>query len=170
MLAARCTQRTLPLGAVRLSGEFLSAAQNAQEPAKTSMQELAQRLSLVAYYLVGHSIELSLKAFLLGRGLTWSILGSRKYGHNLSALLAECRRRKLGTCVKLSTREMAVVQVLNDCYSAKELEYSFTGSRRLPNYSQVVQLATKLHDGIAPYCGKLAANNSFKPKALRDSA
>jgi hypothetical protein len=53
------------------------------------------------YFLLGQSIELSLKAFLLGRGVPLKELRSRKYGHNLETLLDEARRRKLGLEVKL---------------------------------------------------------------------
>ncbi len=161
---------TAPLGVINLSKQFLAAARHTQEPAKNAAQELGQKLSLVAYYLAGHSIELSFKAFLLGRGLTVETLRGRKYGHNLSALLAESRRRKLGNCVKLSRQDLAVVQTLNGCYAAKELEYMFYGSRTIPPYSLFVALAAKLHGGIASYCSGLAANNSFKPKPLRGSA
>lgn len=161
---------TAPLGVIRLSKEFLVGARAAQEPAKNAAQELGQKLSLVAYYLAGHSIELSLKAFLLGRGLSIDTLRSRKYGHNLSVLLSESRRLKLGNCAKLSPKDLAVVQTLDGCYSAKEFEYMFYGSRTLPPYSMVIAVATKLHDGIAPYCSRLAANNSFEPKPLRGSA
>lgn len=158
---------TAPLGVINLSKQFLAAAQSTQEPAKSPAQELGQRLSLVAYYLAGHSIELSLKAFLLGRGLAVEKLRNRKYGHDLSALLIESRRRKLGNCVKLTRQDLAVVHTLNGCYAAKELEYMFHGSRKIPPYSLVIALATKLHGGIAPYCSRLAANNSFKPTPLR---
>ena len=159
-----------PLGVINLSKQFLAAARHTQEPATNAAQEIGQKLSLVAYYLAGHSIELSFKAFLLGRGMTVETLRNRKYGHNLSVLLAESRRRKLGNCVKLARQDLAVVQTLDGCYAAKEFEYMFYGSRTLPRYSLVIALATRLHGGIAPYCNGLAANNSFKPKPLRGSA
>lgn len=163
--------RTAPLGAALLSRQFLDAAISVQSPARTAAQELAQPTSFVAFYLAGHSIELAFKAFLLGRGMSIaSLRNPRTFGHNLSALLAESRTRRLGTCVKLSATEIKVVQLLNDCYSAKELEYVFNGTRRLPHYSVVIRLATKLQAGVASYCGKLAANNSFKPKPIRGSA
>src|SRR3990170_611670 len=52
--------------------------------------------SPVAYYLHCHSIELSLKAFLLRRGISLRVLRNRPLGHDLIALLSEsprdCRR------------------------------------------------------------------------------
>lgn len=163
--------QTEPFGVARLAKQFLDAAVSVQAPAKTASQELAQPVSLVAFYLVGHSIELSFKAFLLGRGMsTASLKNPRTFGHNLNALLIESRKRRLGTYVKLSATEIKIVQLLNDCYSAKEFEYMFNGNRRLPHYSVVIRLAAKLQKGVAGYCGKLASNNSFKLMPLRSSA
>jgi hypothetical protein len=146
------------------------AALKVQPVASSAAAELRQPITLTAYYLVGHSIELSLKAFLLGRGVSIGKLRSKLYGHNLAALLSEARRRKLGNLAKLSRQDIAVINVLNECYGVKELEYAFTGARRLPHYSVTVSLAKHLLDSLDPYCRKLADNNSFKPKPLRGSA
>jgi hypothetical protein len=69
--------------------EFLAAAECANK----------KKLLIPKYYLLGHSIELSLKAFLMKRGNKLSDLRSHKFGHNLYALLRESRRRKLGKVV-----------------------------------------------------------------------
>lgn len=161
---------TAPLGTHLLAGEFLAAALKIQPVASSATAELAQPISLTAYYLVGHSAELSLKAFLLGRGVPIKTLRNKPYGHDLTVILREARRRKLGLVAELSRQDIAVLNVLNECYSAKELEYAFTGARRLPHYSVAVAVAKHLLDSIGPYCRKLAANNSFKPKPLRGSA
>lgn len=152
----------MPFGVARLSREFLDAGIATKAPPKDALQELVQPAPLVAFYLIGHSIELSLKAFLLGRGESITALRSKRFGHDLSALLVESRRRKLGTCVKLSSTEIRVVHMLNDCYSSKELEYLFNGTRRLPHYSVTVRIAEKLHAGVDSFCRKIMANNSSK--------
>jgi len=59
----------------------------------------------VAYFLVGCSIELSLKAFLFARGEKINRL-KREYGHDLSKLIFESRRRKLGREVKLTRNQL----------------------------------------------------------------
>ncbi|TZF80717.1 hypothetical protein [Cognatilysobacter lacus] len=161
---------TAPLGAHRLAGEFLSAALKVSPVPSSAAEELRRPLSLVGYYLVGHSVELSLEAFLLGRGVAIAKLRNKPFGHNLVSLVSEARRRKLGLVVKLSRQELLVLSVLNECYSAKELEYSVTGLRRLPRYPLAVALASKLLKELAPYCRKLAANNSSKPTPLRGAA
>ena len=138
-----------------------------QPVARSEVAELRQSVSLVGYYLLGHSVELSLKAFLLGRGLTIKVLRNKPYGHDLVALVREARRRRLGNLVKLSRRDLAVIDTLNECYGAKELEYAFTGARRLPHYSLAAGLAHTLLESVGPYCRKLAANKSFNPMPLR---
>jgi hypothetical protein len=132
--------------------------------------ELRQPVSLVGFYLVSHSIELSLKAFLLGRGMSIGKLRNKPFGHNLVSLVAEARRRRLGLVLKLTRQDLLVLELLNECYSVKELEYSFTGARSLPRYPLAVAVASKLLKELAPYCRKLAANNSSKPTPLRGAA
>ena len=88
-------RESMPFGVTRLSGEFLDAGIATKAPPKDAVQELVQPAPLVAFYLIGHSIELSLKAFLLGRGVSVTVLKSKRFGHDLSALLVESRRRKL---------------------------------------------------------------------------
>ncbi|BDU18147.1 hypothetical protein [Lysobacter auxotrophicus] len=63
-----------------------------------------------------------------------------------------------------------MLDLLNECYSVKELEYAFAGARRLPRYLLAVGVASKLLKGLQPYCRKLAANNSSKPTPLRGAA
>jgi hypothetical protein len=149
---------TAPFGALRIAKEYLLSATLVQKPAVSEVEALRQRISFPGYFLVGHSIELSLKAFLLARGISVSVLRLKPYGHNLESLLKEARRRRLGTMVKLSTQEVTAVNVLNDCYSVKEFEYAVTGVRHLPPYALVHAVAAKLNEGLHAYCFGLAAN------------
>lgn len=148
-------QNSAPIGSLLRAREYLDAASLVQRPAQNEHEEFVQNLSIPAYYLVGHAIELALKAFLLERGITVGELRSRKYGHNLDALVLEARRRRLGMCVKLSHKEVSAISMLNVCYSAKEFEYRAGGARRPPYYSLVHGIAVRLCEGIEPYCVKL---------------
>jgi hypothetical protein len=136
------------VGTATLARDFLASAVKVQAPATSELEELKQRVSLVSYYLAGHAIELALKSFLLVRGVSTNVLRGRAYGHNLSALLTECRRRKLGIIVKLSERELRIIRLINEMYSAKELEYRHGGSRALPPYAAVVAVAERLCNGV----------------------
>ena len=149
-----------PLESLLLSMEFLEASKLVLPPPENELEELKQKISFPAYFLVGHSIELSLKAFLLGRGLSNDTLRSRKYGHNLTALMKEARRRKLGAFVKLKKNELVAIETLNDCYSNKEFEYTVVGYRHLPHYSKIFAVARQLCIGVKPFCIRLAINSS----------
>jgi hypothetical protein len=135
------------LGAATLAHDFLLAATKVQSPAKSELEALRQKPSLVAYYLAAHSVELALKSFLLVRGVSAHDLRGRAYGHNLAALLAASRKRRLGLVVKLSERELRIIRLMNDMYSAKELEYRYGGPRVLPPYAELVHTAERLCNG-----------------------
>lgn len=82
--------------------QYLLAAEKVKKPAIPQKGKSRFKLILPAYYLVGHSIELSLKSFLSAKGYSHSELRKQKYGHDLESLLSECTRRKLGREVNLS--------------------------------------------------------------------
>jgi hypothetical protein len=70
---------TRAAGTIRLAEEFLDAASH------QDLRSVAP--SLVGYFLLGHSIELALKAGLITRGITDR--GLRRLGHSISACLTE---------------------------------------------------------------------------------
>lgn len=144
-------QSTAAIGSLRMAKEYLSAATRIQAPPRSEIEAFRLRLSWPAYFLVGHAIELSLKGYLLAQGMSTSQLRSRAYGHDLSALLAECRRRRMGLRVKLSPNELAGIRALDVVYSAKEFEYVVEGGRHLPPYGLVHTVATRLCEGLYDY-------------------
>ena len=139
--------RTDPLGFWRHALEFASAA-------RAVRLESRGNVSLPAYYLLGHSVELPLKAFLLARGIPLRQLRSRSFGHDLVALLAEARRRRLGMEVRLTPVDMGVIQLLNYEYVAKRYEYRETGVYRIPDASLAQDVADRLVSGLKEYCEK----------------
>ena len=150
-------RNTTPIAALRLASEYVVAATRVLTPPTSELEALRMRISFPAYFLVGHSIELSLKAFLLGRGMTRQELRSNKYGHRLDALSTEARRRRLGIEVKLLRSELEGISVLNRCYAAKELEYVEEGFRTLPSYALVHKVAGKLCHELHPYVRRIGA-------------
>lgn len=157
-----------PLGFLRLATQYLSAASLVQLPPSTELEELKQRLSLPAYFLVGHAIELALKGFLASTGISIEELRKRAYGHDLTALIDEAMRRKLESLVQLNAREIAAITTLNEMYGAKELEYLVDGVRALPHYSVAHATATKLCEGLLPHCRRLASNPPDYPPPATD--
>jgi hypothetical protein len=110
------------------------------------------KVSLPAYYLLGHSIELSLKAFLLARGVTFKELKSKKYGHDLMALLSAARRHRLGTEVPLKARDIGLIQLLNFEYVAKRYEYRETGIYQIPDAALAQDVADRFVQKLKYFC------------------
>jgi len=100
--------------------------------------------------LYGIAIELSLKAFLLKRGLTLNQV--RALSHNLTRALALARRRKLGREVKLERREVAAIQLLDINYSTHRLRYIVTGSTKVPQLVYIERAAKELVVGLEYLC------------------
>lgn len=141
----------------RHSKEFLEAADSVRPPPTSEHERYRTKPSLVAYYLVGHSIELSLKSFLLAKNYPISELRKRKFGHDLSNILAECRKRKLGREVKLTKNEIAAIMFLDKTYKEKRFEYFEYGGYNFPEYFYIRDVANKLVNNLARY----AMNSPF---------
>lgn len=86
-----------------------------------------------AYYLMGHSIELSFKAFLRGHGVPVKELRRRPLGHDLSALYERAKRHQLAERVQLSPKDVELVHLLNRDYMNKRFEYIETGGMHVPD-------------------------------------
>jgi hypothetical protein len=140
--------------------EFLSAANVVKEPRQKDKGKNDFTLILPAYYLVGHSIELSLKCYLAAKGYKTNELRSKKYGHNLEALLIECRKRKLGREVKLSKHQINAIKLFSETYKSKRLEYLEYGNYRLPEYGFIYDVAKFLNESLAYY----ASNSPFNKR------
>lgn len=101
-------------------------------------------------------MELSLKAYLRGKEYSLEVLkaSARKngFGHDLSKLLDESRRRKVGREVKLNRNDMWVIRFVDDMYKHKEFEYGYVGTRQMPKLELVEAVARKLVSGLKDYC------------------
>lgn len=125
--------------------EFLAAAE--------LILNRSTEVSLPSYFLLGRSVELSLKAFLLASGMTIQELKSRKYGHDLEALLNEARARGIEAQVSIKEIESAVLELLNYDYFEKRFEYRVSGETyRLPLIDVTVNIAKKLTHGLQRFC------------------
>ena len=139
---------TTPLGLWLHAKQFADAARAVRGGGEN-------HILLPAYYLLGHSIELSLKAFLLGRGVPLTKLKSKTFGHDIKALLTESRNHRLGSEVKLDPREIGVIILLNHDYVAKRFEYRETGTYHLPYDWLTQNIADKLVKGLKRFCERV---------------
>jgi hypothetical protein len=97
-----------PSGFLVHAKEFFEAAQ--------LVLSRCDSVSLPSYFLLGRSIELALKAFLLSRGLNARELKSRKYGHDLDALLNKAILLGIEDELSITDLEKGVLQLLNYDY------------------------------------------------------
>ena len=121
----------------RRSKEFLEAANLVAEAA-------GDRVSLPAYYLWGHSIELSLKGFLIGHDITLRELKSGELGHNLTALWQKARSLGLGQEIHLYPKEIGTILVLSQDYAGKKFEYAEAEEYKLPFIELTKRTADRL--------------------------
>lgn len=113
----------------------------------------AGKFSNPSVFLFCRALELSLKAFLLARGVTYSELCKKNhFGHDLDKLVKEARRRKLGTFYKLTRGDIKAINLLNAEYASKNFEYIVTGTIKLPPLDGVELLVSQLVINLKPFC------------------
>jgi len=137
--------RTTPAGLWRYGKEFSEAAHLVH-------REALPLLSAPAYYLLGHSIELLLKAFLLGRGVPLKELKSKRLGHDLDVLFRRAIDHQLGREIHLYQVDRGVIHELNIEYSWKRFEYICTGPIHIPDWPLSQALSNKLVSGLEEFC------------------
>src|SRR5215510_8907517 len=101
------------------------------------------------YYMACRSIELSLKAFLLLKGVTRDELKS--LGHDLDKILRRCKKLEISSLVCISASQELYIEALNKWYARKGFEYfelANLGGTTLPDITEVQQLAHLLIEGL----------------------
>ncbi len=79
------------------------------------------RSPLVRSYLRGHALELFLKAYLFGSGMTDS--QSRAFGHNIAKLLGKSVDKGLDQHFRISPELKSDISQFSSLYNSKALEY-----------------------------------------------
>lgn len=102
------------------------------------------------YFLLGQSIELFLKAYLMYRGYSLHELKSRKYGHDLKALAAAARKHDLKNFVPLRQTHYAAIDLLNFEYTKRRFQYQRAGLIALPDAHLIHTAANRLARGLKP--------------------
>jgi len=95
------------------AGDFLSAAKDFKHP--------ANRFSPIPYYLICHSIELSLKAFLFTVGFKRA--DRKRLNHDLEKALEAAENNGLSLHIQLTDEERELIIKANRLYPKKEFEY-----------------------------------------------
>ena len=148
--------RTTPLGMARYASDFMEAALAADEKmGKKDGHEIVAPVPVM--FLVGQAIELSLKAYLLLRGVSLRDLRT-EYGHNLTKSLGKCIELELFTFVEFSEEELNTVHLLNEHYSSKQLQFIVTGAKTFPVFGPLERFSLKLIHAVCNQVGFRARN------------
>ena len=126
-----------PDGFTRMAREFVLAAQLVLNRASSVLHP--------AYFLLGRSIELLLKAYLLDCHVAIDVLRHTPYGHDLEALLQESISRGVLDVAALTEQDKATIRLLSGDYADKRFEYVASGATyHLPIIELTEQVAVKL--------------------------
>jgi hypothetical protein len=134
--------RTTSLALLEHAKDFIEAADVLDVPGYQHLRP--------TYYLYGHGIELALKAFLRGAGM--SISDMKKIGHDLERAVEEANKLSLRDHCVLESNDLDAINLLNVYYRAKEFEYTVAGSKTVPQTSQLGRIARQLLDTLRPFC------------------
>jgi len=127
-----------------------SYAKDFDEAARIVASKDEQRVSIPAYYLICHAIELALKAFLRGSGATLTDL--RQLGHDLNKCFDRALSYNLLSYCGLSVNQQTAIKMMAEYYGAKELEYIVTGFKRFPEIEVLLSASATILDGITGFC------------------
>ncbi len=143
--------RTTPIGLASFAVEFMQTALAAdQKMGRRRGYELIAPVPVM--FLVGQAIELTLKSHLLHKGINLKELRT-EYGHGLPKLLTKAIELGLPSEVTLSGEEHSVIELLDDLYSTKQLQYIVTGEKRYPSSDVLQNVALKLIHAIGKEVG-----------------
>ncbi|BDW87754.1 MULTISPECIES: hypothetical protein [Thalassospira] len=131
--------KTEPLGMWRYGKEFSETAY--------AVRERALKRPFVPYYfLMGHSIELLLKSFLMLHGC--SEAGIKKFRHNLDDLFHDAMKLGLSELVSVKSVDKHVIELMNGEYSTHRFRYIRTGMMVLPEIGLLEDLVSRLISGL----------------------
>lgn len=141
--------RTTPVGLSRYAKDFFDCALAVDETIG-ERPGFEINAPVPVMYLVGHAIELSLKAYLSSRGISLEDLASRKYGHNLVKCYNQACQLGLLDLVAFEPEEVEGMKVLNELYCTKQLNYIVTGEKLFPVFGPIQGFAERLLAAVGP--------------------
>jgi hypothetical protein len=118
----------------------------------------------VHYYLVCHSIELVLKAFLRAKGY-WIQNLRDQFGHDLELALTEARKQGLGEFCSVSDEFVEHLRRANFYYRLKDFEYIVAGVMHLPSLDVLLTGTGVLVEGTKGFCLENWKLHDGKPSA-----
>lgn len=143
MLAMNDDARTTGMGLWTDAREMFDAAELI-----TANPKLA--LSSAAFYMAGHGLEVSFKAYLRSKG--HSLAALRAIGHDIEKAAHEASMHGLNCCYRLSELDSTAIALLTPYYKRKHFEYRVSGYQQLPAPASLMALGNGLLAAIRPIC------------------
>ncbi|MEQ9450223.1 MAG: hypothetical protein RJQ07_01445 [Pseudomonadales bacterium] len=121
------------------------------------------RPDIVKLFLICHSIELSLKAFLSAQGKFLIELASSEFGHDLESVLSAAKAEGILRIAELTPEQLSEIETANHYYLGKAFEYpalkeSSRGFSGAPNFETLNSAASTLSASLHDHC--LSASNA----------
>ena len=119
------------------------------------------------WFCIFQSIELSLKAFLRGKGYSKKQLKAHELGHHLAALYDAAKLHGLDEVVSLSSDEEALVRDVGEMYSSKVFQYAEAGWSSLPYAYQGYAVGERFFTATRHFAEAQRTHHHDKPTAVR---
>jgi len=135
--------RTNSLGLWTCGEEFFDAAR--------LIRNHKGEASNVAYYSVCHSLELTFKAYLRGKGYKLEDL-KKNLGHDLEKILAVVERENIDKLIDISDEFRKAILMISEYYKNKEFEYIETGKKTFPHIDKLLKFAEQMLASTKTFC------------------
>lgn len=154
------TSRTTAVGLARYAKEYIEAAilVDAQMGKRKSFGHIQ---SPPAVFLLAHGLEITLKAYLLHKGMTIDVLAKRPFGHNLKRLRREAKVRGLDEHYRGKSAELRAVLVLDALNVRHQQRYIETGATVSLPWDDAERYAVQLHQQVAKVVGAKSLANKY---------
>lgn len=144
-------KKTTPIGLARYAEDFLLSSITVERELGQTIG-IGQIPTIPSLYLIGHSIELAFKAYLLSNKITHDKLISG-FGHDLEKCFQEAKQLGIESCFSPTGPELGAFELLDTLYSSKQLEYIVTGMKNMPLFPLVQSFASKLLVAVSGLVG-----------------
>jgi hypothetical protein len=134
----------------RMTSMGLSNAARKYLDAAEILHKRTQGVSLPAYFVACQGLELTLKGYLRGCGLSERRL--IKLGHNLERLVCCADQRNLGQFVVFSTTDTLTISLINMYYQARDLQYVTSEYKEFPRLSDLLMVCEKTWSAVRNFC------------------
>ena len=148
----------------RLTSMGLSNAARKYLDAAEILKRRTKGVFMPAYFVACQGLELTLKAYLRGCGLSEKQL--RKLGHDLEKIAERAFKECPEGLVVLSETERLIVSLINMYYQDRDLQYTRSEYKELPELSTLLEVCERLWRATRKFCVEKQALHHGLPTAI----